>query len=77
MCASSSRVRAESIGISVARIVYEFVTVGDRGESIEIQCGEFVPVSVSMNIVTVSVTVSVSVSVKLTSSVVGGVDRRS
>jgi hypothetical protein len=39
MCASNSRVRAESIGISVGRIVYEFVTVSDRGESIEIQCG--------------------------------------
>jgi hypothetical protein len=37
MCASSSRVRAESIDISVARIVYEFVTIDDRGESIQIQ----------------------------------------
>jgi hypothetical protein len=39
MWTSSSRVRAESIGISVARIGCEFVTIGDRGEGLAIQCG--------------------------------------
>jgi hypothetical protein len=39
MCASSSRGRAESIGISVARIGCEFVTIGDHGEPIAIECG--------------------------------------
>jgi hypothetical protein len=39
MCASSSRVRAEPIGLSVARIGCEFVTIGDRGEGLAIQCG--------------------------------------
>jgi hypothetical protein len=39
MCTSSSRARAESIDISVARIGYEFVTVDHRGEAIRIQYG--------------------------------------
>jgi hypothetical protein len=62
MCASSSRVRAESIGISVTRIVYELVTIGDRGESTSSECGR------------ICVGVARSVSVRLCDHAENGMD---